>query len=72
MQVARTRSALLATDPPLEANAAAYLRRLDALETEVKAILATIPLERRKLITSHDAFGYFGKAYGIEFIADRR
>ena len=36
---------------------------------EVKAKLATLPKARRKLITSHDAFGYFGAAYGMEFIA---
>ena len=35
----------------------------------VKAALATIPPGRRKLITTHDAFGYFGAAYGVEFIA---
>jgi zinc/manganese transport system substrate-binding protein len=52
-----------------EANAAAYLARLDALEKEVKETVAKIPADRRKIITSHDAFGYFGPAYGITFIA---
>jgi zinc/manganese transport system substrate-binding protein len=35
----------------------------------VKAAIATLPPERRKIITSHDAFGYFGAAYGLEIIA---
>ena len=47
----------------------AYLAKLDALEREVRAAVAQIPPDRRKVITTHDAFGYFVKAYGIEFIA---
>ena len=35
----------------------------------MKAALAALPKERRKIITSHDAFGYFGAAYGLEVIA---
>jgi zinc/manganese transport system substrate-binding protein len=49
-------------------NAADYLKKLDALEAEVKAAVAAIPAARRKIITTHDAFGYFRLAYGIEFI----
>jgi zinc/manganese transport system substrate-binding protein len=71
--VANIRDALIAVDPAdrsvFEANAAAYLRRLDALDAEVKAAIATIPPQRRKLVTTHDAFGYLGTAYGVEFIA---
>ncbi len=71
--VANIRDALIAVDPAdqstFETNAAAYLRRLDALDAEVKAAIATIPPERRKLVTAHDAFGYFGSAYGVETIA---
>jgi zinc/manganese transport system substrate-binding protein len=52
-----------------EANATAYLARLDALDGEIKAAIAAIPPARRKVITTHSAFGYFGDAYGIEFIA---
>ncbi len=52
-----------------EANAAAYLAKLDALDGEIKAAIAAIPPARRKVVTSHSAFGYFGDAYGIEFIA---
>jgi len=71
--VANIREALVAADPGgkavYEANAAAYLARLEALESEIKAAIARIPADRRKAITSHDAFGYFAKAYGIAFIA---
>ena len=50
-------------------NAAAYLAKLDALDTEIRAAIAAIPAARRKVITAHSAFGYFSDAYGIEFIA---
>ena len=39
------------------------------MEAEVKAAVAKLPQDRRKIITSHDAFGYFGAAYGLKFIA---
>jgi zinc/manganese transport system substrate-binding protein len=52
-----------------DANAAAYLGKLDALDKEVRAAIARIPAGRRKIITTHDAFGYFSDAYGITFIA---
>jgi zinc/manganese transport system substrate-binding protein len=71
--VANIRDALIAADPAgkdaYAANATAYLASLDALEQEVKDTIAKIPAERRRLITSHDAFGYFEDAYGINFIA---
>jgi len=71
--VANIRDALIAADPAgksvFEANAADYLRRLDALEAEVKAAIASIPPDRRKLVTTHNAFGYFGTAYEVDFIA---
>jgi zinc/manganese transport system substrate-binding protein len=73
LYAANIRDALTAADPAgkalYEANASAYLAKLDALEGEIKATIARIPADRRKAITSHDAFGYFVKAYGIEFIA---
>lgn len=47
-------------------NADKYLKELDSLEHWVKAEIETIPENRRVLITAHDAFSYFGKAYGIE------
>jgi zinc/manganese transport system substrate-binding protein len=71
--VQNIREGLVAADPAgreaYEANAAAYLARLDELEREVKEIVGRIPPERRRVITSHDAFGYFAEAYGVAFIA---
>jgi zinc/manganese transport system substrate-binding protein len=65
--------ALVAIDPAgkdiYQANAAAYLAKLDALEREVKDTIAKIPADRRAVITSHDSFGYFESAYGIDFTA---
>ena len=46
-------------------NAKAYQAELESLETYVKETLATIPEPRRQLITAHDAFGYFSRAYNI-------
>lgn len=46
--------------------AAEYIGRLEKLDTEVGAALATIPAEQRVLVTSHDAFRYFGRAYGVQ------
>ena len=73
LYVTNIRDALISADPAdkavFEANAAAYLQGLDALDAEVKAEIAKIPTERRELISIHDAFGYLGSAYGIAFIA---
>jgi zinc/manganese transport system substrate-binding protein len=71
--VANIRDGLIAVDPAgkvdYETNATAYLARLDALEKEILSAVANIPAARRKIITTHDAFGYFQAAYGIQFIA---
>ncbi|WP_127088598.1 metal ABC transporter substrate-binding protein [Aquabacter cavernae] len=71
--VANIRNALIAADPAgkadYEANATAYLSKLDALEADVKAKIAGIPADRRIIITSHDAFGYLGDAYGVKLLA---
>ena len=71
--VANIRDGLTTVDPPgattYDTNAKAYLAKLDALEKEVKAAITKIPVDRRKIITTHNAFGYFGDAYGMEFIA---
>lgn len=73
LYVANIRDGLIATDPEgrdaYAANAQAYLAKLDALETEVRQAIAAIPPANRKIITNHDAFGYFGAAYGLRFIA---
>ncbi|MHC4392256.1 MAG: metal ABC transporter solute-binding protein, Zn/Mn family, partial [Planctomycetota bacterium] len=67
-----TTRALTEVDPAgkdhYEARASAYLQRLEALHVSVKERIAQIPKERRVLVTSHDAFGYFGRAYDIDVI----
>jgi zinc/manganese transport system substrate-binding protein len=50
-------------------NAERYLAELDALDREVRNGVDRIPAEQRKVISTHGAFGYFAKAYGIAFIA---
>ncbi|MFZ1148675.1 MAG: zinc ABC transporter substrate-binding protein, partial [Xanthobacteraceae bacterium] len=45
------------------------LGKLDELEKQVAVAVAKIPVDRRKIITTHDAFGYFSDAYGMTFIA---
>jgi len=71
--VANIRDALIAADPAgkdaYSANAAAYLAKLDALERDVREVIAKIPADRRRVITSHSAFGYFQDAYGVNFTA---
>ncbi|MDY0289000.1 MAG: zinc ABC transporter substrate-binding protein [Sphaerochaeta sp.] len=62
--------ALVSTDPSGEAyyreNHASYLKKLEDLDAYTKQKALTIPKERRILITAHDAFNYFGRAYGFE------
>jgi zinc/manganese transport system substrate-binding protein len=71
--VANICDALIAADPDgasaYRANTESYLGKLDALEDEVKGEISKIPPSRRQIITTHDAFGYFGTAYGFRFIA---
>ena len=71
--VQAVRDALIEVDPEgrdtYEANAEAYLAELEALHVKVKERIASIPEENRVLVTAHDAFGYFGKVYGIEVMA---
>ncbi|PHR70710.1 MAG: manganese transporter [Lutibacter sp.] len=45
-----------------------YLAKLDSLQNNVKAIIETLPVEKRILVTAHDAFNYFGKNYGFEVV----
>ena len=49
-----------------QANADAYLQRLARLDAYAREAIATIPGTQRVLVTAHDAFGYLGRAYGIE------
>ncbi len=71
--VANIRDALVAADPAsadvFRANATAYLQKLDDLDREVRGAVAQIPPERRKVISTHGAFGYFAAEYGIKFVA---
>lgn len=53
----------------VQARRDAYLARLDALDAQVRQWLSAVPRESRRVITSHEAFGYFGAAYGIDFMA---
>ena len=73
LYVGNIRDGLIAIDAAekkiFEANANTYLAKLDALDGEIRAAIEAIPSARRKVITAHSAFGYFGDAYGIEFIA---
>ncbi len=50
-------------------NAAAYTEQLKSLDAEVRAAWGAIPQAQRKVITSHDAFGYYAKAYGVTFLS---
>jgi manganese/zinc/iron transport system substrate-binding protein len=73
MQAAeQVRDTLMATDPAhaaeYEANAAHYLAELAALNAYVAEQAARVPAEQRVLITAHDAFNYFGRAYGFEVL----
>lgn len=50
------------------AGAADYVARLESLDEEIRSRIATIPAERRVVVTAHDAFRYFGRAYAIEVV----
>jgi manganese/zinc/iron transport system substrate-binding protein len=52
--------------PQYKANAESYRRQLDELHQYGKRSLATVPRKKRVLITSHDAFNYFGRAYDLD------
>jgi manganese/zinc/iron transport system substrate-binding protein len=71
MEAAReARDALAALDPAhattYRANAARYLADLARLDRYIRGRAAEVPRERRAIITAHDAFNYFGRAYGFE------
>ena len=55
--------------PLYERNAQAYIQQMQALDKQVRKAMADIPEGRRKIVTTHDAFGYFADAYGLEVIA---
>lgn len=49
-------------------NETQYLAKLEALQEKIKTTIATLPKEKRILVTAHDAFNYFGKNYGFEVV----
>ncbi len=53
----------------LQQRADAYLARLDALDRLTRNALAAVPAAERRIVTTHDAFGYFAQAYGVEFLS---
>jgi ABC-type Zn uptake system ZnuABC Zn-binding protein ZnuA/ABC-type Mn2+/Zn2+ transport system permease subunit len=66
------RDALVKSDPARRAvfmrNAAAYLRKLRRLDAGIAACFAKVPPAQRKLVTDHDAFGYFARRYGVQIV----
>jgi zinc/manganese transport system substrate-binding protein len=71
--VANITAALAKADPEgagiYQANAERYDGELKALDAGIRAAFAALPSERRKVVSSHDAFGYFGRAYDIRFLS---
>lgn len=71
--VERIRDALAAADAAnadgYRARASTYIERLEALDGEIRAQLASIPEARRQIVVFHDAFGYFAAEYGFEIAA---
>ena len=63
---------LIETDPKntkaFETNGKEYLAKLETLDSELKNKIATLPKEKRILVTAHDAFSYFGKAYDFTVV----
>ena len=66
-------AALAQADPANAAdfyqNRAAYVAEIEALDAEIHEIVAALPADRRTVVTSHDAFQYFGRDYGLTFLA---
>ena len=71
--ITNIRDALIAADPAgaetYRANATPYLTGLDTLDRDIRDTFSAIPRARRKIVTSHDAFAYYGRAYGIDILA---
>ncbi|WP_105429438.1 metal ABC transporter solute-binding protein, Zn/Mn family [Neorhizobium sp. T6_25] len=71
--VANIEKALSEADPvdagAFKANAEAYLQKLDAMNAYAHSKFDAVPADRRKVLTSHDAFGYFGREYNVSFLA---
>ncbi len=73
LYIANITKALIAADPAnkadYERNSQTYLKQIYTLLAEAKSKLGALPPGSRRIVTSHDAFGYLGQAYGIDFIA---
>ncbi|TCU19131.1 metal ABC transporter substrate-binding protein [Rhizobium sullae] len=71
--VANIEKALSAADPAdagaFKANAERYTKTLNALDAYAHSKFDAVPDARRKVLTSHDAFGYFGREYNVSFLA---
>ena len=72
IMVENARDALAAADPAnaagFESRAGELIRRIEAADAEVRAIIGDIPEVERTLVTDHDALGYFIEEYGLEFV----
>lgn len=72
IMVTNIADALAAADPDdaatYRANADTYNAHLDEVDREIAALIDTIPPANRKVVTNHDAFGYFLERYGLEFV----
>ncbi len=55
----------------IAARAAQYQQQMQALDNQVRQRMAGVPAERRRVVSPHDAFAYFGAAYGVEFLPVR-
>jgi zinc/manganese transport system substrate-binding protein len=60
-------AAMPAHSADFQSRATDYLKQIDTLEKSTQARIAAVPMERRRVITSHDAFGYFARAYKVTF-----
>ncbi len=71
--VANIRDALVSADPAhasaYQSNAATYLQQIDNMDKRAREMIARIPDNKRKIISTHDAFHYFARAYHVNFIA---
>ena len=72
LAVAAVRDALIDADPEgrdiYRRNAAAYTRRLERLDSAIAACMVKVPTGQRKLVTTHDALGYFARRYDVEVV----
>ena len=71
--VGTIRAALEQADPQGDytAGATTFLAELDALDADIRVAVAALPPNRRKVVTTHDAFGYFAAEYGLAFLAPK-